>query len=134
MEVHEHPLIEGTTGVLRSRIDHHDYRGLKRYLDRHNEYSTWEANRFVWLQNAGDDAWSKLNKRQRFKYRHLHRWWLSWFYWAVSLFAMKGFLDGRTGFWLGRLKRQYFQEIRLKIIEAQSQQTEEKRPTAGDRA
>lgn len=118
MEVHEHPVLEGTVCELQTRLEHHDYRGLKNYLARHNEYSSWEANRFLWLQSAGADAWLTLNRRQRFKYRHLDSWWLGWFYWFVSVWLKRGFLDGRNGFRFGMLKRRYFEEIRLKIEEA----------------
>lgn len=117
MEVHEHPVLQGTTGELKTRLEHQDYRGLKSYLGKHNEYSSWEANRYVWLETAGPDAWAALNGRQRFKYRALDRWWLAWLYWAVSLWLKKGFLDGRNGFRFAQMKRRYFQEIRLKIQE-----------------
>jgi glycosyltransferase involved in cell wall biosynthesis len=117
MEVHEHPVLTGTVGNLASRIDHHDYRGLAQYLGRHNEYSTWEANRFRWLQTADASAWAALNSRQQFKYRHLDRWWFSWFYWAVTLFLKRGILDGTSGWVFARLKRRYFSDIRLKIQE-----------------
>lgn len=118
MEVHEHPVLKGTTGELRTRLEHQDYRGLKNYLARHNEYSSWEANRFIWLQTADAAAWSALNDRQRFKYRCLDQWWLAWFYWLVSVGLKKGFLDGQQGLYFGKLKRHYFEEIRLKIREA----------------
>ncbi|HEY1082932.1 MAG TPA: glycosyltransferase family 2 protein [Prosthecobacter sp.] len=118
MEVHEHPVLAGTTGELGTRLEHHDYRGLKNYLARHNEYSSWEANRYLWLETADDTAWQALNQRQKFKYRHLEAWWLAWLYWAVAVWLKKGFMDGRAGLHLGALKRRYFQEIRLKIQEA----------------
>ena len=119
MEVHEHPVLCGTTGVLKTRLVHHDYRGLKNYLARHNEYSSWEANRFLWLQSAGPEAWATLTDRQRFKYRWMDRWWLAWLYWAVAVILKRGFLDGLNGLRFGMLKRRYFGEIRLKIQEAQ---------------
>ncbi|TDU64644.1 glycosyltransferase involved in cell wall biosynthesis [Prosthecobacter fusiformis] len=118
MEVHEHPVLDGTTGEMKVRLEHQDYRGLKHYLSRHNEYSSWEANRYLWLQSAGEDEWKNLTGRQRFKYQCLGRWWLAWLYWGISLWAMRGFLDGRLGFRFAELKRRYFQEIRLKIMEA----------------
>ncbi|MEN3940955.1 glycosyltransferase family 2 protein [Prosthecobacter sp. SYSU 5D2] len=118
MEVHEHPVLEGTAGEMKSRLEHQDYRGLKNYLARHNEYSSWEANRFLWLHSADASAWLPLNGRQRFKYRYLDRWWLAWLYWGVSVWIKKGFMDGMNGFRFGMLKRRYFGEIRLKIQEA----------------
>ena len=118
MEVHEHPVLTGTSGELATRLEHHDFRNLKNYLARHNEYSSWEANRFLWLQKAGPEGWQGLNQRQRFKYAHLHRRWLAWIYWLMSLVIKKGILDGRAGVRLATIKRRYFQEIRLKILEA----------------
>ncbi|MGC6458304.1 MAG: glycosyltransferase family 2 protein [Akkermansiaceae bacterium] len=117
MEVHEHPVIEGSIGRLTARLEHHDFRGLKHYISKHNEYSTWEANRFRWLSCAGEAEWAKLNERQTFKYRNLNRWWLSWLYWFVSYILKKGFLDGKVGWRFASLKRRYFCDIQLKIDE-----------------
>jgi len=118
MEVHEHPILHGTVGNLKSRLTHHDYSGLKKFINRHNEYSSWEANRFMWLQDASESAWSVLNERQKFKYHHLDKWWFAWFYWTVSVWLKRGFLDGKNGMYFGLLKKRYFEEIRLKIIDA----------------
>ena len=120
MEVHEHPVLDGSMGEIRARLEHHDFRGLKHYIAKHNEYSTWEANRFRWLQSAGAEEWAKLNQRQRFKYRHLDKWWLAWVYWFASYLLKKGFLDGRAGWTFNGLKRRYFDDIRLKIKETQA--------------
>jgi len=120
MEVHEHPVLTGTTGEIRSRIEHHDYRGLHHYLAKHNDYSTWEANRHAWLRTASAEAWNALTPRQRFKYRHLRSWWLAHFYFVMSLFVKRGFLDGSAGWHFAALKKQYFQQVRLKIIELDS--------------
>lgn len=120
MEVHEHPVLSGTTGEIQSRIDHRDYRGLHHYIAKHNDYSTWEANRYIWLNNAPAEAWHALTPRQQFKYRHLASPWLSHFYFLICLIVKRGFLDGRAGWAFAQLKKQYFQQIRLKIIEMQS--------------
>lgn len=118
MEIHEHPVLKGSTGVLKTRLEHHDFRGLKNYLARHNEYSSWEACRFQWLQTASAADWTALNERQRFKYQNIHRWWFATFYWFAVLVLKQGFRDGRAGFRLAGMKRRYFQEVRLKILEA----------------
>jgi glycosyltransferase involved in cell wall biosynthesis len=39
MEVHEHPLVSGSVGLIRSRIDHRDLRGIDSYMRKHNEYA-----------------------------------------------------------------------------------------------
>src|SRR6185503_4469904 len=43
MEVHEHVVVEGRTGTLRSPLLHHNVESLSRYIQKHNEYSNWEA-------------------------------------------------------------------------------------------
>lgn len=122
MEVHEHPVLSGSTGEIRSRIDHRDYRGLHHYIAKHNDYSTWEANRYLWLRNAPAEAWQALTPRQQFKYRHLASRWLAQFYFFMCLIVKRGFLDGRAGWSFAQLKKQYFQQIRLKILEMQTSQ------------
>lgn len=43
MEVHEHVAVEGPTGRLRHKLTHHNYNDLSRYIQKHDEYSNWEA-------------------------------------------------------------------------------------------
>jgi len=117
MEVHEHPVLAGTVGEIHARIDHRDDRGLHHYLAKHNDYSSWEAHRHAWLRSAPPEAWDALTPRQRFKYRHLSKWWLAHAYFAITLFAKRGFLDGSAGWHFATLKKHYFQQIRLKIAE-----------------
>ena len=38
-------------------------------------------------------------------------------YWFVAYVLKKEFLDGRAGWTFNRMKRRYFDEIRLKILE-----------------
>lgn len=118
MEVHEHPVLEGKIGEIKAKLEHHDYRDLKHYLAKHNEYSSWEAERYRWLKSTDSAAWQALTKRQQFKYKHLNAWWLGRLYFLVSYFAKLGILDGWAGLTLAQLKMRYFDEIRLKIQES----------------
>ena len=115
MEVHEHPVLEGTVGTIRARIEHNDFRSMEHYLKKHEEYADWEAHRFCWLQSAGKEEWIRLTPRQRFKYRMLNKPGLGPFYFCVSYFLKMGFLDGRAGFALARAKCRYFTQICRKI-------------------
>ncbi len=117
MEVHEHPVLDGEIGEIKARLEHHDYRGLHSYIWRHNEYSTWEANRFMWLATANSEEWNKLIPRQRFKYRHLDKWWFSPLYFLIGYFLKGGLLDGATGLRFALMKLRYFTDMRLKIWE-----------------
>lgn len=118
MEVHEHPMLDGAIGEIKSPIDHLDFRGIDHYIARHNAYASWEAKRHADLMTRGDAAWAALTPRQRTKYRNLSRWWFAPAYFAGTYFLKLGFLDGGAGFHHAFLKMLYFYEIRLKILGA----------------
>lgn len=116
MEIHEHPIVEGEVGEIAAPIEHRDYKNLGKFIEKHRDYALWEARRFAKL--AGDEAaWAKLTSRQRFKYRHVTKWWFSWFYFAAVYFGKRGILDGSAGFHYALYKAWYFQTIRLMIRE-----------------
>jgi glycosyltransferase involved in cell wall biosynthesis len=116
MEVHEHPILDGAVGEIVAAIDHEDFRGLRKHLARHNDYSSWEAARFHAI--ARDPAArASLTPRQRAKYRHLARWWFAPAYFVYAYGVRRGFLDGGPGLAYAWLKWVYFSEVRLKIIE-----------------
>lgn len=116
MEIHEHPIVEGRAGEITTPIDHQDYRGLGRFIEKHRDYALWEARRYAMLKES-TDAWRMFTPRQRFKYRNLSRWWYPWFYFAFTYFAKRGFMDGAAGFHYAFYKAWYFQTIRLLIRE-----------------
>ena len=138
MEVHEHPVLQGSVGELKSKIDHNDFKGLHSYIAKHNEYSSWEARRYMKLQIAGatmrasatatavTETGTKPNvladsehftATQRRKYNNLTRWWLAPVYFLYTFVYKLGFLDGRAGYAFARMKAIYFWQIRLKIAE-----------------
>ena len=51
MEVHEHVFVEGKTARLQHPLIHHNIESLSRYIQKHDEYSNWEAN--VLSQESG---------------------------------------------------------------------------------
>jgi glycosyltransferase involved in cell wall biosynthesis len=56
-EVHEHVVLNGRVGYLRSDLLHQDRRGLDAFIARHNRYSTLEARaRFKAERDAPDRA------------------------------------------------------------------------------
>ena len=115
MEVHEHPVLEGTVGEIKTPIEHNDFRGLKHYIAKHNEYSSWEAARYLRLMKQQGPEWNGLTGRQKKKYRNLAKWWFAPAYFVVSYVLKKGFLDGAVGFHFALMKAIYFYQIRLKI-------------------
>ena len=52
MEVHEHVLVDGSTAKLKNPIIHYNVESLSRYIQKHDEYSNWEAK--VWLNKEAD--------------------------------------------------------------------------------
>lgn len=123
MEIHEHPVLDGSIGDIHAQIEHNDFRGLKHYIAKHNEYSSWEASRYLRLSECaggmfGSEEWQGLTDRQKKKYRNLVKWWFAPAYFVVTYIAKKGFLDGAIGFHFALAKAIYFYQIRLKIRES----------------
>lgn len=117
MEVHEHPILSGKVGEIKSPVTHYEFRGLTHYIQKHNEYSSWEAHRF--LQMKEDTG--KLTYRQKVKYKLLDTWILAPLYFLYSYFYKLGFLDGTRGFIYAAYKMQYFFNVKAKINEIRMQ-------------
>jgi glycosyltransferase involved in cell wall biosynthesis len=120
MEIHEHPIVNGTVGKIKNTIIHKDFKGLSHYLKRHNEYSDWEAKRYLNIQNSNS---SNFILRQRLKYYFLESNFMSIFYFINSYIFQLGFLDGKTGYYFARYKSFYFTLIRTKILELKTKKT-----------
>jgi glycosyltransferase involved in cell wall biosynthesis len=118
MEVHEHPVLDGPIGEITAPIDHLDFRGLEHFIDRHNDYSTWEANRFLLRANSAE--MHHLTRRQAAKYRYILRWWSPLAYFVLTYLLRRGFLDGRAGLVYAIFKAIYFMQVREKIFEIAS--------------
>jgi glycosyltransferase involved in cell wall biosynthesis len=114
MEIHEHPIIEGATGEISTRIDHRDDRGIAKFLERHRDYAVWEANRILLLERQSSKS-AQLTSRQRFKYANIENWWYPWFYFVYTYIVKLGFLDGSAGFYYSFYKAWYFLSIRLLV-------------------
>ncbi|MBY0227552.1 MAG: glycosyltransferase family 2 protein [Hyphomicrobium sp.] len=117
MEVHEHPVIEGKLGEIKTPIEHQDLRSLETFLNRHRDYALWEARRTLLLERQAAATHQQLTGRQRFKYAHLERWWYPWFYFVYAYFVRLGILDGAAGFYYAFYKSWYVLTIRLMIRE-----------------
>jgi glycosyltransferase involved in cell wall biosynthesis len=117
MEIHEHPIIDGKIGTIKAPIIHNDYKNLEKYITRHNEYSTWEAKRFLDLNRKG---FHNLTSRQMFKYNLIRYGLLPVVYYIGSYIFKLGFLDGKEGFYFHLYKTHYFLQIQNKIKELNS--------------
>lgn len=112
MEIHEQLIVDGSVGVIAAKLEHHDCKRLSAYYARHNDYSTWEAKRFLTLEDR-----SQLTARQRLKYRLITWSVFPVLYFLASYVLKGGFLDGRSGFYFAIGKMFYFYQIQAKIQE-----------------
>lgn len=119
MEIHEHPILEGKVGELKSKIDHQDFRGVSHYILKHNEYASWEASRFLKLSSSSESKQSWTWK-QRLKYILMRSSIIGPVYFLGSFLFLGGFKDGARGFAFAILKMSYFTQIYCKIKEAET--------------
>ena len=115
MEVHEQAVVEGETGQIQAPVDHRDYKGLEKYIDRHNQYSSWQARRFV---NLSKDEFKSLSWRKWLKYCLMQVGVLPVVFFIGCYFLKLGFLDGREGFYYAVYKSYYFFQVQTKIKES----------------
>jgi len=105
-EVHEHVVVQGTTGFLKSEMDHYAFPSVAVFVEKHNRYSNWEARVALdrYLRGSGGQLQkSQVGIRRRLKRlsqslpcRPLLRF-------LYVYLAQRGFLDGREGYYFARL-------------------------------
>jgi hypothetical protein len=119
-------LLDGPPGYLTNPLIHYDYKGIERYFDRHNVYSSLEAVEAHRLLTAADPPRglpgarrARGPERRRFlknlAYRYLPARALFKFVWMYVV--KRGFLDGRMGFRYCLLHTFYDYQISLKLEE-----------------
>jgi len=123
MEVHEHVIVSGATAKLQARLLHHNIESLSRYIQKHNQYSNWEAR--VWNEEA-DDSGSALEPRLFGTQAQRRRWFRNKFFGIpgspLIFFFYKyvlrcGFLDGMPGLIYCAFQGIQFFHIKAKIFE-----------------
>lgn len=120
IEIHEHVIVDGKIGHLKNPILHRNYNSLSRYINKHNEYSNWEASIFLFGDNT--DLQPSLLGSQAQKRRFLKKLFMrvpgiSFIYFFYQFFLKLGFLDGYSGYYFCLFKMIYFIEIKAKIYE-----------------
>lgn len=128
--VHEHMIVDGSVGYMKNPLIHQDFKGLERYFDRHNTYSSLEAveafravyknqdrehtiRPILFTRSPGKRRWMK-----ELAYRFLPGRPLFKFLW-MYVFQL-GFLDGSAGFRYCLLHTFYEYQISLKLKELRS--------------
>lgn len=106
-EVHEHLIVRGRTGHLKSEMEHYAFPTVEIFVEKHNRYSNWEA-RFALSSTALKQSSTNLDDGQVRLIRNLKtimrslpcRPLIRFLYVYVW---QKGFLDGVEGYYFARL-------------------------------
>ena len=128
MEVHEHVVLTGPTRKLIHPLIHHNVESLSRYIQKHNEYSNWEARVWVHGKRSEEDIPPSLWGTQAQRRRWLRRHFLSLpgsplLYFLYKYVLSLGFLDGIPGLIYCALQGIQFFHIKAKIYELRTART-----------
>ena len=107
-EIHEHVIVNGSTGRLKSVMNHFAFPTIESFVEKHNRYSNWEAV----VSQEEENPMSKLQNKQVNARRQLKRLFKSMPFRPTLRFLyvyilQKGFLDGWAGYIFARLHGQY---------------------------
>lgn len=124
-DINEVLLVDGETGQLKNRFDHWSFsKGLDRWFDKHNLYSSMEAKIVAERSFLSDANWKTALLHADFHTRRRAQ--KAIFYtlpgrpllrWAYLMFARGGVLDGRAGVIYATLQAMYEWQIVLKTRE-----------------
>ena len=107
-EIHEHVVVQGSSGKLNSIMDHYAFPTIESFVEKHNRYSNWEA---VVESSTTDDESSLQHDGVRGK-RKLRRIFRKLPFRPTLRFLyvflwQRGILDGWRGYVFSRLHAQY---------------------------
>lgn len=124
----EREVCDGTTGFLKQTYPHYTCsKGLSRWLEKHNRYSTDEAYETLHQLERGNVNWkdlffgrSEVEKRRSLKDLSLRLPFRPFLRFIYMYFILGGFLDGKAGFAWCTLQSFYEYLILLKVWEIQN--------------
>jgi glycosyltransferase involved in cell wall biosynthesis len=122
--VNEHALVAGKTVRLASYVLHHDFKSLSAWIDKHNRYSSLEAQNLLAGNVTGDvrpRLWGTPAERRMWLRKMYYRFpGRAFIYFLYRFVFCLGFLDGVAGFRYAFLHASYFYWIDLKRRESRS--------------
>jgi glycosyltransferase involved in cell wall biosynthesis len=125
MEVHEHVIVPGNSGQLKNPLLHHNVESISRYIQKHDEYSNWDAR--VWLEGEANSAelppslfGSQAQRRRWLRKRLFALPGSSLLLFIYRYFFRLGFLDGVPGLIYCGFQGLQFFHIKAKIYELRS--------------
>ena len=114
MEIHEHPVLNGQVGSIKSKIDHRDFMNIYKYINKQNEYAKWEAKRFL---NLNRKTYHQMTFNQKLKYKLMDTSLIGPLFFIGSYVFLGGFRDGAKGITFAIFKMSYFNQIHCIIQE-----------------
>ena len=125
MEVHEHVIVDGPTARLKNNVVHHNTESLSRYIQKHNEYSNWEAR--VRAENENNPSalpaslrGSQAQRRRWLRKKFFHIPGSPVLFFIYKYFLRLGFLDGVPGLIYCGFQGIQFFHIKAKVYELQA--------------
>jgi glycosyltransferase involved in cell wall biosynthesis len=122
MEVHEHFVVNGRVGRLRSPVFHCNSKSLADYIAKHNTYSNWEAALYASNRGSGGDLHPSLSaqarRRRLWKRKLLESRWFPVMTFLYSYILKLGFLDGTPGFFYSALRAVQMFHVQAKVYES----------------
>jgi glycosyltransferase involved in cell wall biosynthesis len=131
MEVHEHVVVEGATARLKNPLVHRNVESLSRYIQKHDEYSNWEAK--VWLEKEPNEQLqpaffgTQAQRRRWLKKNFLRMPGASFLFFVFKYVFCLGFLDGLPGLIYCGFQGVQVLHIKSKIYELRRARTAEQR-------
>ena len=109
-EVHEHVILQGTTGRLKCQMDHYAFPSIEVFVEKHNRYSNWEAR--VSADHRLSTSIARIHgspaaRRRRLKVLSQYLPCRPLLRFLYIYIWQKGFLDGREGYYFARLHALY---------------------------
>ncbi len=125
MEVHEHVVLHGEAGKLANPVMHHNIESLSRYIQKHDEYSNWEARVALQGGQSANDLPPSLFGNQAQRRRWLRKIFFGvpgspFAFFLYKYFFRLGFLDGVPGLIYCGFQGIQFFIIKAKIYELRS--------------
>jgi glycosyltransferase involved in cell wall biosynthesis len=110
VEIHEHVVVDGLTGRLRTELEHYAFPSVECFIEKHNRYSNWEAQYQLELGDEKSKNFLQhgcVNLRRELKLisrRLPMRPFLRFLYIYI---LQLGFLDGIEGYYFAQLHACY---------------------------
>jgi glycosyltransferase involved in cell wall biosynthesis len=138
----EREVCQGNVSFLKETYPHYTSgKGLSRWIDKHNRYSTDEADETIRQLEEGKVDWrdlffgqTEVEKRRALKDLSLRLPFRPLIRWIYMYFILGGILDGKAGFAWCTLQAFYEYLILLKIEEIQRNKPSKLQVSSSDRA